>query len=112
MYKFKIAIIFIALILCIGCTKKDAVFIGTWSNVTESGGNLQLVITKDVDKLLVKTLLADSGKLIWMYGAKVEDGYLITEGDTLFSKMSYSESEDMLMPITNGEYTPGFHRIK
>lgn len=103
-------------LLCFGCTKEDESFIGIWSNKAGNLGDIQLTISRDGQKLLVKESIISNGYVIAMRSAKVEDGYLLIDGDNLFGKMSYSKTEDALIPINTGEAIlgaiPGFHRVK
>ncbi|MDD2776214.1 MAG: hypothetical protein PHU06_09680 [Gallionella sp.] len=104
-------------LLCFGCTNEDENFIGIWSNkVAGNLGDIQLTISRDGKNLLVKESIISNGNVIAMRSAKVKDGYLLIDGDVLYAKMSYSKTEDALIPINTGESIlgalPGFHRIK
>jgi hypothetical protein len=111
MNRFKIICVCSFLLLCFGCTREDQNFIGTWSNKNANGGDLKLIISRDGEKLLVKDILISSGQVIGMQSARVENGYLVVDGDgigALLRKVSYSETEDALIP----ESVPAFHRVK
>lgn len=104
MNKFQFGSVFITLILCFGCAKKDERVIGEWNNP----GNIQLVVSRDGEKLLVKYKLIDSGMVFKKHPASFENGYLLIEGDHIYEKLAYSETEDELIPV-NG--LPGLHRV-
>lgn len=115
--KKRYLLLFIVLI-CLGCAKKeDEKYIGEWSNNIEGRDNgLTLLIKKDGDKLLVRTIIETKegkGGTLYLRSAVVDkDGYLITEGGGLFEKMSYSETENALLIVNSGMYIPSFHRVK
>ena len=115
MLKFEVFYLFLLLFMFIGCTKPDESFIGVWSNKQSNGsGDLRLTITRDGYKLLVKEDIESKGIPLAMHSAKVEKGYLLIDGDLFFNKMSYSETEDSLIPVNNylGMPLPPFHREK
>lgn len=113
MNKTRIIYILVICFFCFGCTKKDEKFIGIWSNKVGNLGDLQLTISRDGERLLVKKGLISSGQLFEMNNAKVEDGYIFIDGGiSFYTKMSYSETEDALIPVYEGEAIPGFHRVK
>ena len=113
MDKLKIICILLILLLCFGCAKEDQKFIGTWSNKVEGRGDIQLIISRDGNKLLLKDIQISSGRTIGIHSAKVDNGYLVVDGNELglgylLGKVSYSETEDALIP----ERVPAFYRVK
>lgn len=113
MNKLKKICILTACLLCFACTKEDDIFIGIWNNKTENGtGDIQFTITRDGDKLLVKESIISNGKVFATHNAKAKDGYIYIDGDGLFGKMSYSKTEDSLIPINKGFDIPEFRRVK
>lgn len=103
-------------LLCFGGTKEDDNFIGIWSNKVGTLGNIQLTIFRNGENILVKESIISNGNVIAIYSAKVKDGYLLVDGDKLYSKLTYLKAEDSLLPINTGESIlgalPGFHRVK
>lgn len=105
MNKFQFVSVFLTLILGLGCAKKDEKVIGVWNNP----GDMQLVISRDGEKLLVKYKLISNGVVLTKHPARFENGYLLIEGDGIYGKLAYSETEDELIPVIG---LPGLHRVK
>lgn len=53
-------------------------------------------------------MFVSSGIVFAKHPAEFKDGYLLIEGDTIFGKLSYSETENELIPV-NG--IPGLRRV-
>lgn len=105
MNKLQFGSVFLTLILCFGCAKKDERVIGVWNNP----GDIQLIISRDGEKLLVKYKFISNGVVFTKHPARFENGYLLIEGDGIYGKLAYSETEDELIPVTG---LPGLHRVK
>lgn len=91
--------------------RKDEKFVGVWSNQNATAGDIKLEITRDGDKLLVKKIFISKNAVFGKHSARVVDGYLVIDGDTIYEKLSYSPSEDELLPA-GAVSLPGFHRVK
>lgn len=109
---FKLFFYALLIIVVSGCSEVGGQFIGTWTNVQPTGGNLLLIISRDENDFIVKNAFADSGKILWVNKAKLKDGYLMVDGYHFFKRLSYSKTEDLLIPVNDGVNVPGFHRLK
>jgi hypothetical protein len=86
MQNLKTLIVSITLITLFGCTNPADQYEGTWSNQIH-GGDLNLVIKRDDEKILFSAVVASTNKQLFIESARINEGYLIIDGDGLFKKI-------------------------
>lgn len=104
-FQFGSVVLILMLTLSFGCAKEDERVIGVWNNP----GDLQLIISRDGDNLLVKYKLISNGVVLSKHPARFDNGYLIIEGDGIYGKLAYSQTEDELISVKG---LPGLRRVK